>query len=98
MSEPVKVQLNGIDWTVISKKPRGKGHIGKCDWEKRELWIAPSLAGIQRFECVLHEGLHAQMPDASEEAVERMGVELTELLRACGAICSAAESIQPSEN
>ena len=46
---------------------------GYCDWRhKRDkrLWVKKSLSDKKRMEVLVHEALHACLPDADEHAVE----------------------------
>jgi hypothetical protein len=42
------------------------------------------LRGKARLETILHEALHAQWPEDSEETISRHGKELAQLLWKCG--------------
>lgn len=42
------------------------------------------MRGKARLEIILHEALHAQWPDDSEERISRHGKELAKLLWKCG--------------
>lgn len=92
----VEVDLNNQKWVVIFRKPRNLQ--GLCNWERREIKINPALRGAELFEVILHEMLHAEMPDASEEAVERMSVEMTLAMEALGFLPQHKWPPDPSKN
>lgn len=47
---------------------------------KRQIRVRESLRGKSKLEIILHEALHAQWPEDSEDTVSRHGKELAELL------------------
>ena len=51
---------------------------------KRQLRIRQVLKGKIRLETILHEALHAQWPDDTEEKIALSGKELAALLWKCG--------------
>ena len=51
---------------------------------KRQIRIRQVLRGRAKLETVLHEALHAQWPEDSEERITRHGKELSQLLWRCG--------------
>ena len=57
---------------------------GFCDYESRTIYVAASLEGQPLIETGIHEGLHAVLPDLSEEAVERYAAQIARLLVALG--------------
>ena len=62
---------------------------GDCDPPHRgggEIRIDPSLCGPKRAEILIHEALHACLPDISEESVTDTAVDITKLLEAEGVL------------
>lgn len=51
---------------------------------KRQIRVRQVLRGLPKLETIIHEALHAQWPDATEETVARHGRELSRLLWRCG--------------
>lgn len=52
---------------------------GYCDWrhkKDKKLWIKKSLPDKKRLEVLIHEGLHACLPDADEHTVEETAQDL----------------------
>jgi hypothetical protein len=64
------VVIRGKRWRVYYKAPPGKENldsIGLCDYEARKIYIRP---GAKLPDTLIHEAIHAAMPDACEYAVE----------------------------
>jgi hypothetical protein len=74
-----------------------RGLAGLCDRERRTIWIDSRLGRAEREETVVHEVLHACLPesvgvmaDAEEALVARLERPLTDILRA-GVLVAAPE-------
>jgi|10_taG_2_1085330.scaffolds.fasta_scaffold09397_2 uncharacterized protein YfaQ (DUF2300 family) len=52
---------------------------GYCDWRRKKgkkLWIKKSLSDEKRLDVLIHEGLHACLPDADEHTVQETAQDL----------------------
>lgn len=76
--KPIKIR--------IKKLGREKAH-GIAYTKDRVIYIDPRLTGAELFETIIHEIMHCQQPDLSEEAVLEYSKEMTELLMKCGYRC-----------
>ena len=56
------------------------GAVGHYDPDRRELVVSPSLRGEQRLDTVIHELLHAALPDLDEDAVNTTASDIARLL------------------
>lgn len=76
---PPRVQLGDPPrrWTVLRRRLRVNN--GLCDYADRVIILAHTLHGRKLLEITNHEGLHACLPDLSEEAVVRVAKQLTRL-------------------
>ena len=78
--------IRGTEFEVQYRKFLGydEGHLkdGDCDppgTAKPKIRIRSSLQGLEKFETLLHEGLHGGLPDLREEVI-------TELAHDCAAM------------
>jgi hypothetical protein len=57
---------------------------GLCDHPEtpyfREIWIRPDLKGERMIDVILHEILHAALPDLNEESVEETATDMAKIL------------------
>lgn len=78
-------KLGGLRWRFrfVRSKDIPDDRWADCstpDDPRRQIRIREVLRGKGRLETILHEALHAQWPDDSEEKITRHGKELSELL------------------
>jgi hypothetical protein len=72
--------VNGEKW-LWRYSPLKGGADGWTEYSKRKVLIHSGLAGRQRLECELHEGLHMTLgPTISEAAVEQAAADLAKIL------------------
>jgi len=50
---------------------------GLCEIRKKRLMVASELTGRKMFDAVIHEALHAALPDLDEEAIARVAYQLS---------------------
>jgi hypothetical protein len=74
--------VRAAPWCMEFVKELG-GNDGECLFEDRRIKILDSLPVADLVETVCHEGAHLSFPDASEEAITRLGENLVVLLFAC---------------
>jgi hypothetical protein len=67
--------INGVPWSLTHDDLSGW-----CDNHERQLWIEKRLRGKALLGIIIHEVLHAQNPDFSEERIEERTTELTEMV------------------
>jgi hypothetical protein len=67
-----RVEIRGKRWSVRLGRVRPDWD-AECDLERRRIVVRPSLGPEERLGCVIHEVVHAALPDLDEEAV--LGVE-----------------------
>jgi len=80
-----RLKISGKTWTLVYSKDRlGRDNIAECDTATRTIVIHPDLAGAKLVGAALHEGVHATLPDLSEEATLRVEADLLEVLQAAG--------------
>lgn len=68
-----RIELD-MDYHGFAEVPRQPGPDELC------IWINPKLRGKQRLETVIHESLHAEFPDMSEEQVVAAGNNISRLV------------------
>lgn len=75
-------------WTSIWKllfvrKIPSKDHkttIGECDHENRVLKVVDELRGLERLDTIIHEMLHAVLPEKDELWVESVASDMANVL------------------
>ena len=72
--------FRGKRYGINFRSPRNKGHIGICDYENKEIKISPKITGVEKLDCIIHEALHACMPDLSDDAVNESATCMAKLL------------------
>ncbi len=62
-----RIKINGKYWRIMEKS---KIHaLGYCDYKNRIIQLNPTLGPFDLTRTVLHEIIHARLPDIEEEAV-----------------------------
>jgi hypothetical protein len=56
-------------WALIEKPL--EGCFGYCDYERKELQYAPGMPLLDILDTIVHETIHAVLPDLKESAVKR---------------------------
>jgi hypothetical protein len=63
-----RVRIRGNWWKVLRKAPPGEPNaLGLCDYGDRTIYIRP---GAEMPATIIHEAIHAAIPDLDETAVE----------------------------
>ena len=65
---------------IFFRSPKNRNHIGTCDEQDREIEIKPTLKGEEELDCLIHEGLHACLPDLHDGAVNDTASSIAKLL------------------
>ena len=59
--------------------------LGECDYDARTITINRDIIDApNRIEVIIHEAIHAAQPDLKEEAVQRIGLAITNALQVMG--------------
>ncbi|MBD3408517.1 MAG: hypothetical protein GF411_20505 [Candidatus Lokiarchaeota archaeon] len=62
------------------RHPKNKNHLGTCSSEDKEIEISPKLKGEELLDCVIHESIHACLPDIDDDAVDETSTSIAKLL------------------
>lgn len=77
------VEIEGAIWAI---RPVRRGdmqsphHDGECDHEQLTIRVYRDLPPPAMVETIIHEIMHAQQPDLSEDAITRRAREITRAL------------------
>lgn len=92
MGREIPVELNNEPWTVryVSKIRSRRGNpltdLGHCVYRTKTIWIRSHQSKEDEVDTVIHEGIHAELPNLHEDVVARVATSLKNLLKACGLI------------
>lgn len=78
---PQKIVIRSRPYTILTR--RMKKFDGLCDHPATpypEIWIHSSLKGESMVDCLIHECLHAAMPDMCEETITQTASDLAKIL------------------
>jgi hypothetical protein len=79
-----RVKIRGGWWRVLRKAPPGeKDALGLCDYGDRTIYIRP---GAEMPATIIHEAIHAAVPDLDETAVEAAEEAVMVCLKKCNLI------------
>ena len=78
----VETIIEGNIWAVepCRRREMGCDSDGECDYENLTIRVYRDLMPGLMLETVIHEVIHAQQPDMTEEAVERRAREIARVL------------------
>lgn len=80
---PRRVYIGDRQWRIVRVDyPRDRE--GDCNWQKRTIRVHQSMSGLALMDVMLHEILHARLPDLSEECVEEVASTAAAILDAEG--------------
>jgi hypothetical protein len=68
----------------IQRDKRLAGKYGECDYGAKTIRLCSSLTGFDSLGTLIHEVLHARLPDLSEEVVADLEETLITLIEAEG--------------
>jgi hypothetical protein len=84
-----KVRIRGRWWKVLRKAPpNAPDAVGLCDFDERTIYIRP---GAEMPATIIHECIHAAIPDVDEHAVESAELAIMECMKKCN--CLVGEEI-----
>ena len=67
-------------WTI--RHASNLGAMGDCNYDRREIRVRSSLSADDALATVIHETLHASLPDLAEESVCRVEENIMAALKA----------------
>ena len=83
------VLIEDAIWSIqpcLRREMDSPAYDGQCDHRRQEIRVYKDLPLVAQIETVIHEVMHAQQPDLSEEAVTRRARELTRALIKTGLV------------
>jgi hypothetical protein len=75
----MRVSIRGRYYTLRFGRPI-TGAVGHFDPDAKEIVISPRLKGEHKADCIVHEILHAALPDLDEEAVNQTASDIARVL------------------
>ena len=65
-----KLNLRGVEWNLeFTKENLGLDEYGVCVFDNQRIIVEPKLKGTLRLDTVIHELLHACLPDTAEHSI-----------------------------
>ena len=83
----MRVDLRGKRWNlrVVDRLPEGSyGEIDAPNRPNKEIRIARNATPLEQLDTVIHECLHATVPDLAEEAVTESATDIAKVLHRLG--------------
>ena len=80
---PKSILCRGIRYKIVWESP-GEDLLGTCDdrsGKSPEIWIDPNQSDSQIVDTLIHEILHACLPDLSEDAVTETATVIARAIR-----------------
>jgi len=74
-------KIRGERWRIVFGRPPLNKCSALCDYNTRTIWIRK---GEDQIACMIHEVLHACLPDIEEETIEEMEQALVKALELVG--------------
>jgi len=75
-----RIRIRGVWWTIRRERPPRRERLdGLCDYATRTIYVNP--VAVDQRATLLHEVLHAALPDLTEMAVEQTEKALETALR-----------------
>lgn len=74
----VYIKVRGERWRLVIEQD--KDAYGTCDCDAKVIRIAPGATQVQSIDTIVHEMLHACLPDLSEDAVAETATDITSAL------------------
>lgn len=72
--------FRGFRFKIFFRSPKNRNHLGTCDIGKKEIEIKPTLEGEEELDCLIHEALHACLPDIDDDAVDDTATSIAKFL------------------
>lgn len=88
-----KVKIRGRWWKVLRKAPpNATDAVGLCDFDEHTIYIRP---GAEMPATIIHECIHAAIPDVDEHAVESAELAIMECMKKCNCFIEEKISEKP---
>jgi len=82
-----KVTLRGTEWDVwLTRENLGLDEYGVCNYDNHTILVEPALKGVERLDTVIHELLHACLPDTAEHSIGETATDLAAALVEIGLV------------
>ena len=84
----MQVRVRGHKWELVFMERLPSGAAGECDdvsTPRKAIWIATQQKPIDILDTVIHELLHAALPDLCEETVLETATDIAKVLSRLGA-------------
>jgi len=82
-----KLKIRGRWWKVLRKAPpNAPDAVGLCDFDEHTIYIRP---GAEMPATIIHECIHAAIPDVDEHAVEAAEMAILEGIIKCNCMAEA---------
>jgi len=72
--------LRGKKFKVVFKAPTSKNNMATCDYANGELRVSPSVKGVDKLDCLIHESMHGCLPDLVDDAVNESATSIAKML------------------
>lgn len=80
---PQTIKIRRKRWTLFSHEQSGRNTFGECDpidAKKKQISVKPNIIGVDAIDTLIHELLHAAMPDLAEDAIYETASDLAKVL------------------
>ena len=84
----MQVRVRGHKWELVFMERLPSGAAGECDdvsTPRKAIWVATQQKPIDILDTVIHELLHAALPDLCEETILETATDLAKILARLGA-------------
>ena len=84
----MQVRVRGHKWELVFMERLPSGAAGECDdvsTPRKAIWIATQQRSVDILDTVIHELLHAALPDLCEETILETATDLAKILTRLGA-------------
>ena len=80
-----KIPLRGEEWDLMfSRVDLGTDCIGVCLHDECRIIVQPELKGAELVDTVIHEALHAMLPDVREGVIDQTATSILNLVGGLG--------------
>jgi hypothetical protein len=82
MPRPTRVKVRGRSWTIADQVPAKlmRDALGDCTHGTRTIRIRAGLGDRDSLDVLIHELLHAALPDLDEIAVDETATSIADIL------------------
>jgi len=72
--------LRGKKFKVVFKAPTSRNNLATCDYDNKEIRVSPKVKGVEKLDCLIHEGLHGALPDLVDDVVNESATGIAKML------------------